>query len=395
MSLLLDVKHQSGAQRALQRALKYDRVPHSYIFHGPAGVGKERLAHAFAQLLLCAEPAELDALPDDLVHLGTDRYRSGCGNCKECHLLAVDTHPDLHVIHRHLNRYHPDTTVQKRKAMDLGVDIVRYFLIAQVGHKPTRGRAKIFIVREADRVTPAAANAMLKTLEEPPAATYIILLVESVDRLLPTTVSRCQQVAFSRLPLDFVAARLTESIADLPSEQAVWYARFAQGSLGLALQYAQQGLFQINQAVIMGLAKLCLPLDCGSGFQPVNCGAGTKGAVANFSAWSEVAKSLSFIYKQGDEEISDAEATRRGFKSILAMAVTFFADVMRHGTGVSQSCLNVGVPIVSDLASRISPTIAADLVRRITNTERQLDQNANVQLCIETLINDIRATTDT
>lgn len=104
---LLDVRHQVHAQSVLQRALARDRLPHAYLFHGPDGVGKETLALGLAQRLLCAKPRPADLTEAEAAVIGPAGMSVGCGTCHDCHTIAIDNHPDVHVIHRHRHREHP------------------------------------------------------------------------------------------------------------------------------------------------------------------------------------------------------------------------------------------------------------------------------------------------
>ena len=95
-------------------------------------------------------------------------WHDACNQCEACHLALADTHPDIHIIHRQLIKYHDDSTVRNRKGLDLGVDVIRQFVIDAAAIKPAMGQRKIFIIREADLLTTSAQNALLKTIEEPP-----------------------------------------------------------------------------------------------------------------------------------------------------------------------------------------------------------------------------------
>ena len=372
---IFDVKHQVAAQRLLQHAWVSSRLPHAYLFFGPDGVGKQMLAQSLAQLLLCPQSAEVEVSPEDLPHLGVPKARVACGECSECLTVSAQTHPDLHIVHRRLGKFHPDSEVRKRKAIDLGVDVIRHFLIDKVGATPLQGRAKVFIVLEADRITPAAQNAMLKTLEEPPGPTFLILLAESLDRLLETTVSRCQAVPFSPLPRGFIADQLRRTHADLPADRIAWYASFAEGSLGRAYQGVEAGWYELS--VRVGGALADLP---------------QRSPAMNYAPWSEQAKALAGHYKKHDEDISETEAQRRAFKAILTLGASFIADVARHGSGACDGIVNrAQSDEIKRCAANVSPTSAADIITRIVSAQAQLDINANVQLCIETLLDDITA----
>ncbi|MCH8967258.1 MAG: hypothetical protein IID43_06235 [Planctomycetes bacterium] len=368
-----DVKYQPSAQRLLQRALLRRRVPHAYLFHGPDGVGKETLALGLAGVLLCAEPKDVTLGGAERDEIGLEGLRTSCGTCDDCLALGADTHPDLHLVYRQLNRDHPEADVRKRKALALGVDVIRHFLIARAGLTPARGRAKVFIVRDADRMTTQAQNALLKTLEEPPPATFIMLLVCAADRMLATTLSRCQTIAFDALPTSFVRRRLETLAPGLSDAQLDFCAEASNGSLGRAVQYAQEDLFAVNAHVVDNLIQL----DGHHASQMAN-------------AWADQAKSLAERYRKQDPDITETEAKRRGLKSLLQLSATWYADLLRFASGDGPA------PVNSDRRAdlkRVLGTLnaesAAMAVLRITQTERELDLNANSQLCVESLLNDL------
>ncbi len=368
-----DVEHQGYAQRLIQRAVARDRVPHAYLFHGPDGVGKETLALGLAQLLLCDSPIDRKLDGERAESVGVGGLRTGCGECEECRAVTSQTHPDLHLIYRQLNREHPDPVVRKRKALDIGVDVLRHFVIASVGLTPIRGRAKVFIIREADRITVQAQNALLKTLEEPPGTTFIILLVTSVDRLLPTTLSRCQVVRFDALPTLFVRAGISALLPDLLSEQIEWYARFSDGSLGCALQCANDDLYGLNRHVLEELVDLP-----------------TRRSDELVKNWTDKSKSLGARYRKRDPDVTDTEAGRRGFKSIFQLAATWYADVLRVGSGDELAVVNTSWRAkIAQVSRSLDPALAMKAINRIARAEHHLDLNANTQLCIETLLADL------
>ncbi|MCH7995641.1 MAG: DNA polymerase III subunit, partial [Planctomycetes bacterium] len=254
---LADVRYQDHAFRQVQRALAANRLPHAYLFHGPHGVGKETFANGLAQTLLCDAPEDVSSLSRACQQAGgAETVRVACGKCKECELVHARTHPDLHVIFRQLNREHPDPVVRKRKALIISVDVVREFITKPIALKPTRGRIKVFVVREADRTNEQAQNALLKTLEEPPGSALLVLLVDSIDRMLPTTLSRCQVVRFDALPVAFVQEKLAELVPDLDGDRAAWYARSSDGSLGAALERVENEWYELNGQLLGDLPEL-------------------------------------------------------------------------------------------------------------------------------------------
>jgi DNA polymerase-3 subunit delta' len=351
---LSEVRHQGAALRRIQEALSRDRVPHAYLFHGPDGVGKEAMARGLAQLLLCDRPDDVELSADQSTTVGLSRLRRGCGRCENCRLVAAETHPDFHLVYRQLHRDHPDPDVRKRKGLDLGVDVLRHFVIDKVGLTPLRGRAKVFVLRNADEMNVQAQNALLKTLEEPPGATFIVLLVSAVDRLLPTTLSRCQLVRFDGLPQNFIRERLGELRGGLSADRVEWCARCGEGSLGRALEYADDELFELHQRLAAGQTRL-----------------GDQSDAVSAKAWTDEASALGERYRKRDPDITDAEATRRGLTTVFHLAAAWYADRLRTE---------------ADAASPIDAESAAAAINRLAEAERQLHLNANTQLIVETLL---------
>ena len=366
---ILDVQHQPAAHRVLQRSLRSGRMPHAYIFHGPSGIGKGMLAERLARLLLCSRPREVTLSAEDADETTSTVGTDACQTCADCGLAGAGTHPDIHRVHRELNRYHPDEAVRKRKAVNLSVDVLRHFLIAPAAGKPSRGRAKVFIVDEAERMSTGAQNALLKTLEEPPATTYLILLTRSIDRLLPTTRSRCQPVRFRRLPVDFITEQLRAQRENVSTETARYLARFCDGRLGTALQAYDDGIHELKADIGSRLARL-----------------GSADGIRLAKDLIDTGKTLAERAKERHADASDTELTRIGLRTLIAMAAEFYRDALRRSVGTGEGLTNVDQESVIDaLARRTGADGAADAIRALTTAETHLEQNANVQLTIEAL----------
>lgn len=375
---LRDVLHQDGAMRQLRRALSSRRVPHAYLFHGPAGVGKELAAIGFAELMLCPNPTETP--PERAADAnGADEppVRHGCGTCDDCRAVRAGSHPDVHIIHRRLNRDHRDAQVRKRKAIDISVDVLRQFVIEAVGLTPARGRVKVFIIREAERMSDAAQNALLKTLEEPPGATFLVLLADGVDSFLPTTLSRCQAVAFQRLPDEFVRRRLDELRPQVSAEVRSWCAAMADGSIGAACQAVDDAWFEVSGRVAAILAADRDIDDAG-----------------NVEALLTEAKGLGNLFGNRDPEISDTDALRSGLNAVFSLLANQFAQRLRRavGWGPATSSSKSGDSESDDvfgLSESSCRPREIDIIRRIALAEHHLDQNANAQLVVESLLIDV------
>lgn len=213
-----EILGQAPAVRTLTRALESGRLHHAYRFEGPDGVGKERVAFAVAQSLMCRAGGAL-----------------GCGKCPDCRRATtlnedephVPLHPDVLLVQRGL---YPASLLgtSSREITGIGVDQVRKIVLSRVGFPPHEGRAIVFIVRDAHELTPSAANALLKTLEEPPPHVHFMLLTSHPNRLLDTIRSRTLPVRFGPLSDDDVATILERH--GKPRDAA----KLAQGSASAA-----------------------------------------------------------------------------------------------------------------------------------------------------------------
>lgn len=217
-----DIEAQDTALQTLVRALESGHVHHAYRFQGPPGVGKEMAALAFAQALVCEQDGPL-----------------ACGACSACRRAVtfsaeeprVPLHPDVVLVQRGL---YPSSVISASEATGISVEQVRRMVLGRAGYPPHEGRALVFIVRHADELTPQAANALLKTLEEPGAHTHFVLLTSRPSRLLDTVLSRTLAVRFGPLPDELVARIVGEHGGD----PAV--APLAQGSASLALELSEE-----------------------------------------------------------------------------------------------------------------------------------------------------------
>lgn len=198
------------AAALLSSAITHERVGHAYLITGPAQVGKTTLARTFAQALNCQAPAG-----------------QPCGQCRACRLIAQDRHPDVRLVL-------PERT--GRGLASLKIDQIRA-LQHELNLAPYEARWRVAILREFDAANASAANAFLKTLEEPPANVVLLLTANDADTLLPTISSRCQTIALRPLPAGQIAAAL-QNRWHLPPPQAELLAHLADGRPGWGIQAA-------------------------------------------------------------------------------------------------------------------------------------------------------------
>jgi len=217
---LSDVQGQPRAVHALQATLAHGTVPHAWLFTGPSGVGKELAAVGMAQALVCPEAPMV-----------------GCGRCAACTRVARFHHPDVlwlmpedEAVRRKLAARSDFDHVPSR---EIRVDQVRR-LQERLALRPLEAPRKVVLLLPAEGMNPQAQNAFLKTLEEPPPDTVLLLVSAAPDRLLPTLRSRCIRVAFGPLPHDFVRDEVQRRL-EVSAEVAEAVASLADGSLERAL----------------------------------------------------------------------------------------------------------------------------------------------------------------
>jgi DNA polymerase-3 subunit delta' len=331
--LLATVRGQYAAVETLRRALSRDRVHHAYLFDGPDGVGKERAAFGLAQALVCEKRG--------------DGESDACGRCRACvRALPRDgegrpAHPDVVVIERGL--YDPATIGRRTpETQDISIDQIRTLVLARAAFAPTEGKAKVFIVRRAEELSQSAANALLKTLEEPGARTHFVLLSSFGASLLPTIQSRVQRVRFGPLGdsvlIDVLVGR------GIAPDRAKELALLAGGSIAAALLFSDpEGAAQRDEMAERTLAAIASP-DLGAAL--------------------DVAEEAKKLGKEPIRPVLDA------FAASLAMS---------------------GRRAATDDAQARRAEATAARYAQVLATQEQIDSNASVQLAIEAMLIKMRA----
>lgn len=234
---------QQGVQGILSAFRSFKKIPHALIFSGIEGVGKRSAARYFAQSLNCSaqDPGAGDKAKSHGGSLAAVSAAHGsCGRCRACRLIASDRHPDI-VFVAPSGRF-------------MRIDQIR-LLGQSLALKPYQAAFRVVILCDAHRMTPPAANALLKVLEEPPERTILVLITDCKSDLLPTVVSRCQQVAFKPLSTQHVTRLLVETHG-AASEAAAVVAAAAGGSWTRAQQMLQENWPAFRDGLVADIEDL-------------------------------------------------------------------------------------------------------------------------------------------
>lgn len=204
---------QDQAKEHFQTAIETGNISHAYIINGETGSGRRMLADAFAKTLQCEKRQGSDA----------------CDGCKSCHQAESGNHPDIRYI--------------THEKASISVDDIREQLNNDIQIKPYSSGHKIYIIPDANKMTEQAQNALLKTIEEPPAYAVILLLTDNLNALLPTIQSRCVTINTKPISKEEIAGYLISHLSMEP-KQAEIAAGFCQGNMGKAIRFANSQDFQ-------------------------------------------------------------------------------------------------------------------------------------------------------
>lgn len=415
---LSDIQHQTQAIDALQGAIRSNRLPHGYIFCGPSGVGKAMTAKALARYLLCDAP-----IVDE---------RSGkaeaCGKCTQCRLVDHDNHPDLMFYSKPADAAMFPIDMVTRRDKSPSTPTIN----ESVQYTPMQAARRVTIVDDAELMTEAAANAFLKTFEEAPEGSYLILLVTSLDRLLPTIRSRGRLVRFRALPTDFVARLLVE--------QGV-----PQGEAGLAMSDGEEDDDDVGggggggasrrprggsrrgrrttgasgASGGMGKAEATLPVTPAEADVLAHWSGGSISEARNLALCEfvalrqEVMKTLPGLDRLSALELSEAvdkwAATqadhrvrsrstveknnyrRQYLKLALSLPLSVFRDalVLVH-EGPQSLLMNVdAIELVTSLADSATSEELEAIIARLVECQMLVDRNAHIQLLLENACLDV------
>ena len=361
---LKEIFCQDKAIGILQRAFACGRMPHAYIFSGLEGVGKFKTACELSKLLLCKEPVKEKT--------GSGEFADSCGRCGSCKLFKAGSHPDFNLIYKELLEFTKDNK-GKKTPVDLPIDVIREFLIDKVSMRPTLSKSKVFVVSEAERLNAFSQNSLLKVLEEPPEYCFVILLCNRLEKLLPTTKSRCQIIRFAPIDEEIIIGKLRET--GIGQKQAQYFARLAQGSLGQAcrwanLELADANLYQMKEDLVVSVST----------FEYVD-------ALELAQRFLDEGKSIAAASAKLEAATSKTDINRRASKTLIRIVISALQDAMKLGLEADKNIINFDQKEkITKLAGRFSAEQIAGKISNCYEALRWIDASVNEKLIFEQLL---------
>jgi DNA polymerase III subunit delta' len=334
-------------QRAmLRRSIERGRLAHAYLFAGPAGVGKSRFARIVAQSLFCENFAD-----DELM---------ACDQCSPCKQMNASSHPDYFQVGCPTGKNEIPVEVFKGEKGKHNEG-----LIHDLSLRPMAGNRRVAVLDDSNRMNDEGANAMLKTIEEPPDNSLIILVADNLEAVLPTIRSRCQLLRFGNLATNDVEELLLEHEFASDSDEASAAAAMADGSLKTARQLLNPSLRTLRTQLYEALcAKNMKPLD--------------------------VAKSIVDII---EDISSDTPEQRQNMGWLIRFAQEFYRQVVLQLSG--DTSISVVAPQAAAYSKRVQSQgshaieVAMEQFDRAVLAESHIDWNVNPGKSIEALLDDL------
>lgn len=317
------ISGQPKAATLLDRSLRSEKIAHAYLFRGPEGVGKREAATAFAAQLNCAE----------------QENGAACRRCPSCRKFFSDNHPDF--IH-----IEPDGAAIK-------ISQIRE-LKKTLTFPPFEARYRVVLLADIHTMRREAANSMLKTLEEPPDDTIIILTGDEAGTILPTILSRCQIIPFFALPFAQVAETL-QAETEISPDEAASLAAAAEGSIGRARLLHKSGLLSLRREIVETLLKYSATAP--GGVEPI----------------------LTLAEKSA--------ALKENLPELLDLLRLWFRDLVVSKVGGNSTLITSRdlQPSFAQAQKRWSLTELGDRLDHLTEAEKQLSRNCNRALVCEVL----------
>ena len=361
---LLDIQCQDNAIWRLQRAFQHKRLAQAYIFAGLEGTGRFLTARELAKAILCENRQSLE-------HDG-NTFIDSCGQCRSCLLFEGNGHPDFQHIYKELVKFSSKGSTLRTSPIDLPKDVVQEYLIDRIHRRPTMSQYTVYVVSEAEKMNAFSQNAILKTLEEPPAFCTIILLCTNPERLLPTIHSRCQLLRFGSISTEIIVSRLTEQGCE--KAEAQYWAGFTGGSLGKSLEAAalrtgDYSCYQMKKELIRMLLELKLQ------------------TTLELAEWiAQQVKQTTALLSDMFGDISKSDLTRRSQKMIIKMIATAVSDMLKLASGTNDIVNLDQRELLGSYAPTLDAVNAARFIEKCAENLDWVDRSVNERLNFEELL---------
>ncbi len=317
--LYSQVAGQEDIKSSLIKSIKSKQISHCYIFEGPKGMGKYDLALIFAQSLLCL-----------------DFNKEPCNICSNCVKINSMNHADLHIINQ-------DENVIKREDVDL--------LIESIYKKPYESKKKVYIVKDAHSMTTQASNTFLKTLEEPPGDSVMILLTTNANLLLPTIISRCQIIKFRNISKQTINTYLKEHF-NATENSVLLAANYSKGILNKAVNImnGNDNIVEYREEIIKIFDKI-------------------------ISTDSEIIYEVENYFEENKDNID----------VIIEIIMVWIRDIMFVQNNMDSLVMNIDL---IDLAKQHSDRMRCDsnIIEYLQRTSENIKSNVNYKLAIDNML---------
>lgn len=356
---------QPRVREFLRASIASGRVSHAYLFTGPAGSNKTAAAYAFAQAILCKD--------------------HGCRTCDDCRRIERRKHPDVHF-------YTPEG------AQGYLIEQIRE-IVSGVSLAPIRTKGKVYILDRVDLLGVSAANAFLKTLEEPVEGVTFILLGRTREAVLPTIVSRCQVVPFRHIPAREAAGILSQKTGVTP-EQARIAIEACNGSITRAMTFAKSAERAEFRARIMEvLSNLPLSDERDVLEYAAELIERAKAPLDNVRTQQseELAESADFLTKTALKQIelrhkrALSMATRESLNQTTSIIRSWLRDVLMIASGTPDLIVNIDQrEVLQRVAQKVTPASIMSALREAYKTDETLSYNVSPETCLDVLLFSIR-----
>lgn len=336
------VGHEQAVDR-LSRSLQVGHTAHAYLITGPARVGKSTLASRLAQALNCHDPSP------------------PCRGCRSCRRVESGAHLDVRTIQLEVAAAEGGEGDERPRAKGATKNIKINQVLAlrrEAALSPYEGGRKVYLILDAENLSADAGNSLLKVLEEPPPQVVLILTAADANMLLPTIVSRCQEVRLRPVPVAQLAAHLRQQ--GLAAEKAELLARLSGGRVGWAVAAAGDDSLQAERGE--DLDRLL--------------GAAEGGVKERLAVAGQLA--------------AEFGRQRQSLNPTIELWLTWWRDVLLLQAGAPELVCNCDrLEVLHRQAERCSPASARSYLARIETARAQLDQNVNPRLACEALLLEI------